>query len=78
MKVVAEIDSTTAFAGMVDAVEETEEEKDRRVNTYWWYSLHSRQVRADVVSPREVRRLGWNCWPTKLNYHVCLMNYGGT
>ena len=38
--VVGEIDTTTAFAGMadvVDEIEKTEEERDRSINTDWWY-----------------------------------------
>ena len=60
-----EIENTTAFAGVVDVVddtEETEEERDRRINTDWWYRLHSRRVLLDVDAIREVRRLAWFTW----------------
>ena len=41
------IDSTTVFAGIVDAIEDTEEKRDQRVNPNWWYRLHSRPVLPD-------------------------------
>ena len=65
VEVADEIDSTTLFAWMVDVVEETEEteaERNLRINTDWWYRLYSRQVLPDVDSIRAMRRLAWYNW----------------
>ena len=44
VEVVDELEATTAFAGMVDVMEETEEERFIRLNWEYWYRLHKDQI----------------------------------
>lgn len=60
LHVEVEDELTVAFTGMVDVVEETEEEINHRSNVDWWFRMHKRPVRFDPDAIREVRRLPWN------------------
>ena len=52
-----EFDSTTAFAGMANAVAEMEEEEVIRLNREARYSIHSKSVWAHVEPIQMVRQL---------------------
>ena len=62
VEAIDELEVTTAFAGMLDVVEETEEERLSRLNWKKLFSLHSRPVRAHVEPVTMERRLAWSDW----------------